>query len=321
LRILVTGGAGFIGSHVVEQCLAAGYEVAVMDDLSTGRRENLPEGVPFYRADVADAAAVQRVFEVVGPEHVIHQAAQVSVSRSVREPGFDARSNVLGLLHVLEAAAQHEVRSFVFPSSGGVLYGDVWEPVSEEQPAAPVSPYGISKLAGEHYLRFFAREYGLRCTALRYGNVYGPRQDPHGEAGVVAIFLQRLLAGKPPVINGDGKNVRDYVYVADVARANLLALGSNLDGFRAYNVGTGLGTDVNDLESKLRHALEEVLREQGRKTALPAAVYGPPRPGDLRASLLDIGKIQRELGWQPQVTLQEGLKRTAAWFAGKAPGI
>jgi UDP-glucose 4-epimerase len=313
---LITGGAGFIGSHVVETCLAAEHEVVVVDDLSSGKKENLPEGVPLYQVDVADAEAVQKVFALVQPEHVVHQAAQISVSRSVREPSFDARANVLGLLHVLEAVVKHGVRSFVFASSGGVLYGDVWEPADEQQPPAPVSPYGISKLTGEYYLQFFAREYGLRCTALRYANVYGPRQDPHGEAGVVAIFLQRLLAGEAPVINGDGKYIRDYVYVEDVARANLLALEGEWDGFRAYNVGTGLGTDVNQLESGLRQALEEVLRQHGREMELPAVSYGPPRPGDLRSSLLDARKIQRELGWHPRVTLEEGLKRTAAWFAG-----
>lgn len=317
MRVLVTGGAGFIGSHIVEECLAAGYEVVVVDDLSSGKKENLPEGVPLYKVDVADAEAVQRVFDLVRPEQVVHQAAQISVSRSVREPSFDARTNVLGLLHMLEASVQYGVRSFIFASSGGVLYGDVWEPADEERPAAPVSPYGISKLTGEYYLQFFAREYCLRCTALRYANVYGPRQDPHCEAGVVAIFLQRLLAGEAPVINGDGKYIRDYVYVEDVARANLLALEGEWEGFRAYNVGTGLGTDVNQLESGLRQALEEVLREQGREMELPVASYGPPRPGDLRSSLLDVKKIQRELGWRPQVTLEEGLKRTAAWFAGR----
>jgi len=316
-RILVTGGAGFIGSHVVEHCLAEGHEVVVVDDLSSGKKENLPEGVPLYQVDVSDAKAVQRVFELVQPEYVVHQAAQIPVSRSVREPSFDARTNVLGLLHVLEASVQYGVRSFIFASSGGVLYGNVWEPADEEQPPAPVSPYGISKLTGEQYIKFFAREYGLRCAALRYGNVYGPRQDPHGEAGVVAIFLQRLLAGEAPVINGDGKYTRDYVYVEDVARANLLALEGEWVGFRAYNVGTGVGTDVNQLESRLRQALQEALRQQGREIDLPVASYGPPRPGDLRSSLLDAGKITRELGWRPHVTLEEGLKRTAAWFAGR----
>jgi len=340
LRVLVTGGAGFIGSHIVEQCLGAGYEAVVVDDLSSGKKENLPQGVPLYQVDVADAAAVQQVFDLVRPEYVVHQAAQISVSRSVQEPAFDAHVNIVGLLNVLEAAVQYGVRSFVFASSGGVLYGDVTTPADEGHPAAPVSPYGVSKLTGEYYLRFFATQHGLPCTALRYGNVYGPRQDPHGEAGVVAIFLQRLLAGEAPVINGDGRYIRDYVYVADVARANLLALESEGQGFRAYNVGTGLGTDVNQLEAGLRQALVEVLQEQGGvvnsgvfgvteelsccgagksgEIALPAATYGPPRPGDLRSSLLDAGKIQGELGWQPQVPLAEGLRRTAAWFAGHA---
>jgi UDP-glucose 4-epimerase len=317
VRVLVTGGAGFIGSHIVEACLAAGHEVAVVDDLSGGKKENLPAGVPLFQVDVADAAAVEKAFESARPEAVIHEAAQISVSRSVREPGLDARTNVLGLLNVLEAAVRQGVRAFVFASSGGVLYGDVFEPAAEEHPAAPVSPYGIAKLSGEMYLGFFAREHGLRCAALRYGNVYGPRQDPHGEAGVVAIFLERLLAGTAPIINGDGRYIRDYVYVEDVARANLLALEGEWDGFRAYNVGTGRGTDVNELERGLRSALAEVLREQGRKAELPAATYGPPRPGDLRSSLLDAGKITRELGWRPQVTLEEGLKRTAAWFADR----
>ena len=321
MQVLVTGGAGFIGSHIVERCLASGHEVTVADDLSSGKRENLPPGVPLCQLDVADAAAVRQLFDLVRPEHVVHQAAQISVSRSVREPGFDARTNVLGLLNLLEASVRHQVRSFIFASSGGVLYGDVWQPAEEEHPAAPVSPYGISKLAGEMYLRFFAGQYGLRGAALRYGNVYGPRQDPHGEAGVAAIFLQRLLAGETPVINGDGKYIRDYIYVKDVAEANLLALEGDWQGFRAYNVGTGQGMDVNQLEKGLREALQEVTRRQGKETTLPVAVYGPPRPGDLRSSLLDAHKIQQELGWRAKVAPEEGFKHTAAWFAGCFRGV
>lgn len=268
---------------------------------------------------MTDGAAVKEVFELTRPEHVSHQPAQISVSRSVREPSFGAKTNVLGLLHVLEASVQYGVRSFTFASSGGVLYGDVWEPATEDRTLAPVSLYGTSKLTGEYYPQFFAREYGLRCAALRYANVYGSRQDPRGEAGVVAIFLQRLLLGEAPVINGDGKYVRDYVYVRDVARANLLVLESEWEGYRAYNVGTGVGTDVNQLENKLWLALAEVL-PQGRLTELPAACYGPPRPGDLRSSLLDARKVHRELGWRPKVMLEEGLKQTAAWFTGGGAG-
>lgn len=321
MKVLVTGGAGFIGSHIVERCLASGHEVTVADDLSSGKKENLPEGVPLCQVDVADDAAVRQLFDLTRPEHVVHQAAQISVSRSVREPGLDARTNVLGLLNLLEASVRCKARSFIFASSGGVLYGDVWQPAAEEHPAAPVSPYGISKLAGEMYLQFFACQYGLRCAALRYGNVYGPRQDPHGEAGVAAIFLQRLLAGEAPVINGDGKYIRDYIYVKDVAEANLLALEGDWPGFRAYNVGTGQGMDVNRLEKGLRESLQEVLRQRGQETVMPAAVYGPPRPGDLRSSLLDVHKIQRDLSWRALIAPEEGFKYTAAWFADCFRGV
>lgn len=314
LRVLVTGGAGFIGSHVVDKCLEAGYYVAVVDDLSTGKLENLPKEVPFYRVDVVDADGVNKVFAQVRPTSVIHMAAQISVSRSVRDPVRDARVNVLGLLNVLEASVRHHVGSFVFASSGGVLYGDVHEPASEDRPLVPVSPYGISKLTGENYLRFYANEYGMRCLALRYGNVYGPRQDPFGEAGVVAIFMQRLLSGREPIINGDGKYVRDYVFVEDVARANLLALNSKCEGFRAYNIGAGRGTDVNELERAIRSALQKVLGADGKQVDLPLPKHGPPRPGDLRSSILDCSRARMELGWVAVVSLEEGLRRTAAWF-------
>ena len=314
MRVLVTGGAGFIGSHVVDKCLEAGHYVAVIDDLSTGKMENLREGIPFYRVDVADAGAVNEVFAHVKPATVIHMAAQISVSRSVKDPAADARVNILGLLNVLEASVRHRVESFVFASSGGVLYGDVYEPVPEGAPLSPVSPYGISKLAGENYLRFFSGEHGIRCVALRYGNVYGPRQDPFGEAGVVAIFIHRLLSGCEPVINGDGKYVRDYVFVDDVARANLLALNGKNPGFRAYNIGTGKGTDVNELESGIRTALQEVLRRDGVQIDLPAPRHGAPRPGDLRSSILDSTRARAELGWTASVPLEEGLRRTVTWF-------
>lgn len=314
MRVLVTGGAGFIGSHVVDKCLKDGHYVAVVDDLSTGKLENLPEGIPFYRVDVADAGGVNEVFGQVRPTSVIHLAAQISVSRSVRDPVADARVNILGLLNVLEASVRHRVDSFVFASSGGVLYGDVYEPAPEDSPLAPVSPYGISKLAGENYLRFYANEHRMRCLALRYGNVYGPRQDPFGEAGVVAIFIQRLLSGREPVINGDGKYVRDYVFVEDVARANLLALASKCEGFRAYNIGTGRGTDVNELEGAIRSALQKVLAAEGKQVDLPLPEHGPPRPGDLRSSVLDCTRAKMELGWVAGVPLEEGLRRTAAWF-------
>ncbi|MBM4058361.1 MAG: NAD-dependent epimerase/dehydratase family protein, partial [Planctomycetes bacterium] len=228
MKILVTGGAGFIGSHVVDALLAAGHQPSVLDDLSSGTRDNLPPRVTVHQGDIADTAAVERAFAAERPEAVCHQAAQMSVSRSVREPGFDARVNVIGLINVLDAALRRGCRRFVFASSGGVLYGDVTTPAPEFTPANPVSPYGITKWVGERYLEFYAREHGLEVVALRYSNVYGPRQNPHGEAGVVAIFCRRYLAGEAAGINGDGRYVRDYVYGTDVARANVAALTAAL---------------------------------------------------------------------------------------------
>ena len=326
MKILVTGGAGFIGSHIIDALLAAGHTPAVLDDLSSGSADNLPPGVPLHVADIADADAVERVFAAERPEAVCHQAAQMSVSRSVREPAFDARVNVLGLVHVLDAAVRHGAGRFVFASSGGVLYGDVTAPAPESTPAAPVSPYGITKWAGERYLEFYAREHGLAAVALRYSNVYGPRQNPHGEAGVVAIFCRKLLAGEPARINGDGRYVRDYVYGPDVARANLLALtaespqapGQSRPGtLVSLNIGTGIGTDVNDLERMLRGALETDLVARGQTRTLPPPEHGPSRPGDLRSNLVDPARAADVLGWRPTVSLANGLGRTAAWFAAE----
>lgn len=315
-KVIITGGAGFIGSHVARKCLAAGYEVVVLDDLSSGKRENLPDDVLLHQVDVVDSREVQKIFELLKPKHVIHLAAQISVSRSVREPAFDAKTNILGLLNVAQSAARCGVSSFIFGSSGGVLYGNVEEPADECHEIRPVSPYGIAKLTGERYLQFFATHYGLSCTAMRYANVYGPRQDPYGEAGVVAIFFERLLRGQPCVINGDGKYIRDYVYVEDVAEANLLALQDYQCGFRAYNVGTGIPTDVCELEKKVRRNLLTI-REHADVSNLPEPEYGLPRPGDLRSSLLDARAIGEDLGWTPRFTLDEGLGRTALWFAKK----
>ena len=323
MKILVTGGAGFIGSHVVDALVEAGHAVAVLDDLSSGSREHLPPGVPLHVADIRDRGAVIRAFAAERPDAVCHQAAQMSVSRSVREPAFDAEVNCLGLLNVLDAAVAHRARRFVFASSGGVLYGDVTAPAAETAPADPASPYGITKWVGERYLGFYAREHGLAAVALRYSNVYGPRQNPHGEAGVVAIFCKKLLAGAAATINGDGRYVRDYVFGADVARANLVALTGNLAGVRpgtltSLNIGTGVGTDVNGVEAMVREAMGTVLAARGRGAPLPPPVHGPARPGDLRSNLVDAGLAGRVLGWRPTVALPEGLSRTAAWFADRA---
>lgn len=244
----------------------------------------------------------------------------MSVSRSVREPAFDARVNVLGLVTVLDAAVRHGVQRIVFASSGGVLYGDVTTPAPETTPPAPVSPYGITKWVGERYLEFYAREHGLAAVALRYSNVYGPRQNPHGEAGVVAIFCQKFLAGEPARINGDGCYVRDYVYGPDVARANLQALTAELPAIRpgrltSLNIGTGVAADVNELEAMLRDVMGAELTSRGRPAMLPLPAYGPARPGDLRSNLVDPALAGEILGWRPTVPLADGLARTAAWFA------
>jgi UDP-glucose 4-epimerase len=325
MNVLVTGGAGFIGSHIVDGLLAAGHRVAVIDDLSSGSRDNLPAGVSLHVCDIVDAQAVARVFSEERPDAVCHQAAQMSVSRSVREPLFDAQVNCIGLINVLEAAARHGCRRVVFASSGGVLYGDVTAPAPESTPANPVSPYGITKWVGERYLRFFAEEHRMATVALRYSNVYGPRQNPHGEAGVVAIFCRKLLAGEPARINGDGRYVRDYVYGADVARANVLALTADLPevvsgSLTSLNIGTGLGTDVNELEAKIRSAVAAALGRRGRVASLPEPGHGPARPGDLRSNLVDAARAGRILGWRPAVSLPEGLDLTARWFAERTGG-
>ncbi|NOX53132.1 MAG: NAD-dependent epimerase/dehydratase family protein [Planctomycetes bacterium] len=315
MRVLVTGGAGFIGSHIVDLLRAEGHAPVVVDDLSTGSRDNLSDSVPLHVVDIRDRAALAEVFEQVRPQWVSHQAAQMSVSRSVREPLFDAEVNVIGLLHVLELSQQHGVERFVFASSGGVLYGDVFEPAPEDHPAAPISPYGITKRVGEDYLRFFAHEHGMKAVALRYSNVYGPRQNPHGEAGVVAIFSKKMLAGEQATIHGDGEHVRDYVYVDDVARANLLALAAELaEPFTALNIGTGVGTTTNQLAARIRECCQSCWADAGRDGEVPAAQHGPPRAGDLRSNLVSPKRAGQLLGWEPKTPLAEGLERTVRWF-------
>ena len=301
MRVLVTGGAGFIGSHVAELLLAGGHEVAVVDDLSRGRRKNVPGGAAFYDLDVRSGS--REVFEEFAPEAVCHQAAQVDVRRSVAEPVLDLEINTAGTLQLLENCVRHDVGSFVFASTGGAIYGEQREfPASEDHPEYPISPYGISKLAAERYLRFYEAHYGLPYVALRYANVYGPRQDPHGEAGVVAIFASRLASGETCTINGTGEQTRDYVYVGDVARANVLALEGAPSG--ACNVGTGIETSVNELYETMAHL---------SGGALPAE-HGPAKPGEQFRSAVDPAKAERVLGWRPGLRLREGLEKTLGYF-------
>ena len=300
---MLTGGAGFVGSHVADRLLERGHEVAVVDDLSSGKRGNVPEGARFYEADVRGGC--KGVFEEFGPEALCHQAAQMDVRRSVREPDFDADVNVLGTVRLLQSCAEHGVRRVVFASTGGAVYGEQREfPATEEHPQYPISPYGVSKLAAERYLHFYGVQYGVSYAALRYANVYGPRQDPHGEAGVVAIFCGNLAEGKASKINGTGGQTRDYVYVGDVARANVLALeGEAPNG--AYNVGTGVETSVNELYDRMR-------RLSGRN--LPPQ-RGPQPPGEQRRSCVDPSRASRALKWWPEVDLDTGLKETLRSFA------
>lgn len=318
MRVLVTGGAGFIGSHIVDALLARGHAVAVVDNLESGSRDNLPPHVPLHVVDIRDEPGLAAVYDAFRPHAVCHQAAQMSVSRSVREPVYDAQVNVLGLLHVFQHAVRVGTQRIVFASSGGVLYGDVTEPATEDHPVGPISPYGISKWVGEQYLQFFVREHGIHGVALRYANVYGPRQNPHGEAGVVAIFSRKMLAGQPTLINGDGYYIRDYIYGPDVARANVLALESKLpQQFLAFNIGTGTATDVNQLAAQLLANCQRHWQAAGHTEPIPPPQHGPPRPGDLRSSLLCPQRAADILGWTPTISWDEGLRQTAEWFAGQ----
>ena len=320
MQVLVTGGAGFIGSHIVDALIQNGHTCSVVDDLSSGSRDNLPADVPLHEVNICDGPGLARVFDEVRPDWVCHQAAQMSVSRSVHEPQFDAQVNVLGLVNVLSEAQRCGVARVVFASSGGVLYGDVFEPAGEDHPADPISPYGITKWVGERYLQFFAREHGMTCVALRYANVYGPRQNPHGEAGVVAIFCKMMLAGEQARVNGDGKYDRDYVFGPDVAAANATAFEAEIpSGFAAFNIGTGVATDVNQLATRIRANCGQALQARGVDREIPEPAHGPARAGDLRSSIVSAAKAQRELGWTPGVTIDEGLNQTAEWFAERMP--
>jgi UDP-glucose 4-epimerase len=303
---LVTGGAGFIGSHIVDRLVREGWRVVVVDDLSRGRREQVNPAAEFHQLSVLDPGLSDLVAEV-RPGVVFHLAAQIDVRRSVSDPPFDANANILGSLNLLDACAKAGVRRFIFSSTGGAIYGEPRKlPATERLAARPDSPYGVAKLAVEHYARFYQAAHGMRAVCLRYGNVYGPRQDPHGEAGVIAIFVGAMLDGARPRIYGDGEQVRDYVYVDDVVEANMAALTRNPPG--PVNIGTGVGTSVNELYRKLARALGYD-REP---------VYAPARPGEVRRCYLACGRASRHLGWRARVSLDEGLARTIEYFRGQA---
>lgn len=315
-RALVSGGAGFIGSHVTELLLSRGYQVDILDNLSSGKRENVAAGATLHEADIGspEAAAVIRggAYDVL-----CHLAAQIDVRKSVNDPMHDATINIVGTLNLLEAvrASGHATR-VVFSSTGGAIYGDfVTVPTVESMPKDPESPYGIAKLSVEYYLGYYARIHGLDTVALRYSNVYGPRQDPHGEAGVVAIFCNRVLKGEALTVFGEGLQTRDYVYAGDVARANLAAAEAQLPkaaqlDVRAYNVGTGVQTTVMELAAALQRAAG---------TSVPV-LHAPGRPGEQQRSAVNIEKAQRELGWRPEMSLVDGTRHTFDYFAAKHRG-
>lgn len=302
MKVLVTGGAGFIGSQIADRLAQEDHEVVVLDDLSSGRREQVPGAANFYQMEV-DSRWLDRVVARERPDAVCHLAAQVSVARSVQDPVNDARINILGSLGLIQACHHHQVKRFVFASTGGDIYGDaVQVPTPETYPAAPISPYGSAKLSVEHYLHVYREVYGFSAVALRLANVYGPRQDPHGEAGVVAIFSRALLEGQPATINGDGLQTRDYVFVGDVVDAFVVALKSDVRG--SYNVGTGVETDVLELY--------QLVAAAASSSASP--LHGPPRPGEQRRSCLDATLIRSQLGWEPRVSLEQGIPETVRFF-------
>jgi UDP-glucose 4-epimerase len=301
MKILVTGGAGFIGSHIVD-ALVPHHTVHVLDDLSSGRVENVPSGATLHildiRAPQVDALFARERFEVL-----IHHAAQLDVRKSVADPAVDAEINVIGFLNLMEAGRRHGLQKVVFASTGGAIYGEPeYAGQDEAHPTRPISPYGIAKLAAEKYLHYYETQYGIQHVSLRYANVYGPRQSLTGEAGVVAIFIQRILAGTVPIIYGDGTQTRDYTYVGDVVRANRAAL--DFPGSGVFNVGTDTETTVNDLFTLIRDRLAPGLEP----------TYGPSRPGEQMRSVLSYQKAARELGWTPQVNLEAGIAETVAWF-------
>lgn len=305
MRILVTGGAGFIASHIVDAYIADGHEVSVVDNLSSGRKEFINKKAKFYQADIRNTEEIKTIIQKVRPEVINHHAAQISVRTSVDHPSLDLEINLGGLLNLLIPGKDAGLNKFIFASSGGVVYGEVNVIPTPETytPLMPQSPYGITKLASEYYLNFFRQTYGIPFIALRYANVYGPRQNPHGEAGVVAIFSRKLLRREIPTINGDGKQTRDYVYVGDIVTANKKALNSREVG--AFNIGTGKETDVNELYSLLKSLTSTNI----------AVKYGPARLGEQKRSCLNCKLAREKLKWQPVTNLSDGLKKTVEYFA------
>ena len=305
MKAIVTGGAGFIASHIVDALVGDGHYVAVIDNFDSGRRENLNPKAELYELDIRDEK-VEDVFKSFRPDILIHHAAQLDVRASVADPGYDADVNIIGSLRLLECCVRHKVSKVIFASTGGAVYGEQdYFPADENHPERPISPYGVAKLAVEKYLYYYKVVYGLPFIALRYTNVYGPRQNPHGEAGVIAIFCQKMLSGKPPLINGSGTQTRDYVYVGDVVKANLLAMKNEFSG--SVNIGTSLETDVNTLFSIIKDQIDPNIE----------AVHGEGKKGEQLRSVVDYKKAQSILGWKPEIDLKNGLAKTVDFFRGQ----
>ena len=308
LKVLVTGGAGFIGSHIVDRLLNEGYEVVIIDDLSSGVEKNINKNAKFYKLDIKNPD-LESVFKNERPDYINHLAAQKDVRVSVSDPVYDAGINVLGTINILQNCVKYGVKKIVFASTGGAIYGEQdFFPAPETHPARPISPYGITKLCAEHYMFYYKTVHGLDYASLRYSNVYGPRQDPHGEAGVVAIFIQKMLNGSQPVINGDGGQTRDFVYVEDVANANILAIRSKTSD-NIFNIGTGVETSINRVFNYLRDIIDPSIDE----------IHGPSKQGEQRRSVIECSKAKNILHWEPKVSLANGLKKTCEYFKETSP--
>jgi UDP-glucose 4-epimerase len=303
MKVLITGGAGFIGSHIVDILIDRGYDVVIVDDLSTGYEKNINKKAKFYKLDIQNPE-LETIFQKERPDYVNHQAAQKDVRVSVSDPVYDAKINILGTINILQNCMKYKVKKIIFASTGGAIYGeqDVF-PAPETHPARPISPYGITKLVAEHYLYYYKTIYGLNYVSLRYSNVYGPRQDPYGEAGVVAIFIQKMLNGEQPIINGDGEQTRDFVYVGDVVKANILAMTNNISE-DVFNIGTGIETSVNRIFNYLREIINPSIEER----------HGPAKQGEQKRSVIDNTRAKQILQWEPETPLIDGLKQTYEYF-------
>jgi len=302
MKILVTGGAGFIGSWIVDRLINQGDEVVIVDNLSTGEEKNINKSAKFYKLDIQDPK-IEDIFQQEKIDIVNHHAAQIDVRKSVSEPIFDANINVLGGINLLQLCIKYKIKKFIFASSGGTVYGEQkFYPATEDHPTQPISPYGINKLTIEHYLWYYYMVYNLKYIVLRYANIYGPRQDPWGEAGVVAIFINKILHNQQPIINGDGNQTRDYTYIDDVVEANMLAMNSDITG--VFNVGTGIETSVNKLFYMILDTMKANVKE----------VHCPPKEGEIIRSCLDYTRIKETLGWQPKIKLEEGIRQTVEYF-------